>query len=237
MSTLLTLVPFAGSEPFRIVELGSGDGRLSAALLDAFPHAALDGARWIAAACARRRRRGRQRSAIARASRRSSCATRRLVGNHLRRRRRRLGADACIISTTPKKQYVYKAVADRLSPRGALLIADLVAPAHAVRPRARRRRLGRGASAQAARSDAPGSCDRFTDARWNHFRYPDRADHPAALFHHLVWLRHAGFCGGRLLVAVRGARRVRRPQRRRAGGIGVTWEAARTWSGGRFSSQ
>ena len=34
---------------------------------------------------------------------------------------------------------------------------------------------------------------RFVDTRWNHFRFPDEGDHPSALFHQLVWLRHAGF--------------------------------------------
>ena len=34
---------------------------------------------------------------------------------------------------------------------------------------------------------------RFLDARWNHFRHPDSMDQPAAIFHHLVWLKHAGF--------------------------------------------
>src|SRR6059058_4276684 len=46
IATLLALVPFARDEPFRAVELGSGEGRLAFALLDAFPRAAalaLDG--------------------------------------------------------------------------------------------------------------------------------------------------------------------------------------------------
>ena len=40
---------------------------------------------------------------------------------------------------------------------------------------------------------APALFQRFVDERWNHFRFPDVADQPSALFHHLVWLRHAGF--------------------------------------------
>ena len=40
---------------------------------------------------------------------------------------------------------------------------------------------------------APVLYPRFLDEHWNHFRFPDAADQPAALMHHLVWLRHAGF--------------------------------------------
>jgi hypothetical protein len=76
---------------------------------------------------------------------------------------RMFGADVVVSAgglnrlTDAKKQYLYKAAADRMSARGALLLADRVAVQHP------------GASATGA--------DTF----------------PAALFHHLVWLKHAGF--------------------------------------------
>src|SRR5690348_6798508 len=45
-ATLVASVPFPAGEPIKILELGSGDGRLAEALLTVFPHAtltALDG--------------------------------------------------------------------------------------------------------------------------------------------------------------------------------------------------
>jgi tRNA (cmo5U34)-methyltransferase len=92
-----------------------------------------------------------------------------------------------------KKQYLYKAAAERLSPRGALLVADLVDPQH---PAAKAMAADRWDELARAQADALGSPElfqRFFDERWNHFRFPDPADLPSALLHHFVWLRHAGF--------------------------------------------
>src|ERR1051325_8501577 len=41
MRTLIAAVPFSGGEAIRIVELGAGEGELAAALLQAFPPAAI----------------------------------------------------------------------------------------------------------------------------------------------------------------------------------------------------
>jgi len=92
-----------------------------------------------------------------------------------------------------KKQYFYKAAADRLSPRGALLVADLVEPQH---PAARVMAADRWDALARAQADAlgsPGLFQRFVDEEWNHFRFPDPMERPSALLHHFVWLRHAGF--------------------------------------------
>src|SRR5262249_17803264 len=46
IATILTLIPFTPQEAFRVVELGCGEGILTYAILDCFPHAsvtALDG--------------------------------------------------------------------------------------------------------------------------------------------------------------------------------------------------
>jgi hypothetical protein len=51
----------------------------------------------------------------------------------------------------------------------------------------------RAAQEQAEALGRPELFTRFIEVRWNHFRFPDPEDRPAALFHHLVWLRHAGF--------------------------------------------
>jgi tRNA (cmo5U34)-methyltransferase len=80
-----------------------------------------------------------------------------------------------------------------MSPRGALLMADLIEPQHAGARAAAADRWDTLARQQADSIGAPALFQRFLDERWNHFRYPDPADQPAALMHHLVWLRHAGF--------------------------------------------
>jgi hypothetical protein len=155
IATLVSLVPFSPDESPRIVELCSGDGRLAEALLAHFPHATLaafegDGLRRqvITARLAAFGDRGRVAAFDVTA---------------LEWWDRMSGADLVVSAfglnrlTDAKKQYLYKAAADRVSVRGALLVADRVAAQHPF------------ASAPAA--EAP----------------------PAALFHQLVWLKHAGF--------------------------------------------
>jgi hypothetical protein len=92
-----------------------------------------------------------------------------------------------------RKQYLYKAAAERLSARGALLVADLVDPAHPVLRNVAAERWDALARQEAEAIGAPELFQQFLDERWNHFRFPDASDRPSALMHHLVWLRHAGF--------------------------------------------
>ena len=42
LATLLCLIPFGPDEEFRVVELGSGEGRLAWSVLEAFPRALVD---------------------------------------------------------------------------------------------------------------------------------------------------------------------------------------------------
>jgi len=191
MAALAAAVPFAVDEPIKILELGSGEGLLAARLLERFPHAsltALDGSESM------------RREAAAR------------LGAYGERARvaafdlptldwwdRMFGVDLIVSSLAlhhlndAKKQYFYKAAADRMSPRGALLIADLVEPQH---PAARQAAAERWDALARQQAESLGSTDlfqRFLDEEWNHFRFPDPVDQPSALMHHLVWLRHAGF--------------------------------------------
>jgi tRNA (cmo5U34)-methyltransferase len=109
------------------------------------------------------------------------------------------GADLVVSSlclhhlTDAKKQYLYKAVASRLTGCGALLVADLIEPLH---PSARRLAAESWDAAARAQADAAGAPDQFAGfaaGRWNHYRFADPIDRPSALFHHLIWLKHAGF--------------------------------------------
>lgn len=161
LATLISLVPFAPSEAPRIVELGSRDGRLASAVLECFPHAtliALDASESMRADASRRLARFGDRARVAP----FELAT-------LDWWDVLFGADAVVSSLAlhrlndAKKQYLYKAIANRISERGALLIADPIESAHPA-----------GHTVAGPRS-------------------PTAADHPSALFHHLVWLKHAGF--------------------------------------------
>jgi tRNA (cmo5U34)-methyltransferase len=190
-ATLLTLVPFDAAESFRIVEIGCGDGRLSAALLALYPRAtlvALDGSPAMRAVATARTATFGERARVVPFALATVDWWETLFG-----------ADVVVSALTlhhlnaAKTQYVYKAVADRLSPRGALLIADLTAPSHPAGRTLAADGWDRHARAQAASLGTPELFDRFEAAQWNLYRHPDPGDHPAALFHHLVWLRHAGF--------------------------------------------
>jgi len=105
LSTVISLVPFARDESFNIVGIGADDSVVSAALHDTFPSATLvtvDGSE-------------------------SKLAT-------LDWWDVMFGADVvlawmCLYRLNDaKKQYLYKAIADRLSSRGLFLIADRLAP-------------------------------------------------------------------------------------------------------------
>src|SRR5436190_16472847 len=156
MQRIVAAVPFARDEAFRIVELGCGDGRLASELLGAFPAATivgLDGSESM------------REQASARLS---------PFGDRLRVRPFKLesldwwdlmfGADLVVASlclhhlNDARKQYLYKAVAERLSARGAFLITDLVEPSHGAARRLAADAWDRSAQVQAL---AAGEPDRF----------------------------------------------------------------------------
>jgi tRNA (cmo5U34)-methyltransferase len=191
IATLVTAVPFSSNEPFTILELGSGDGRLAAALLTVFPRAtltALDGS------ASMREETSRRLSVFGDRARVAAFDVAALDWWD-----RMFGVDLIVSSLTlhhlndAKKQYLYKAAAERLSPRGALIVADVIDPQHPAARRLAADQWDALARSQAEAVGAPQLFERFVEARWNHFRFPDEADQPSALFHHLVWLRHAGF--------------------------------------------
>jgi trans-aconitate methyltransferase len=189
--TLVAAIPFAADDAIRIVELGSGDGRLAGALLESFPRStlvALDGSESMRE-LTQARVAGFGDRACVRAFDVASLEWWDVM----------LGADLVVSAlclhhlNDAKKQYLYKAIADRLSPRGALLVADLVDAMHAASRRVAADEWDASARAQADALGRPDLFARFAEARWNHFRFPDPADQPSPLFHHFVWLRHAGF--------------------------------------------
>jgi trans-aconitate methyltransferase len=191
MRMVVAAVPFTRDESIRFVELGSGEGELAVLLLEAFPAStivALDGSESM-----------RERTSARLAPFDSRARVRAFDVASLDWWDQMFGADVVVSSlclhhlNDAKKQYLYKAVADRVSSRGALLIADLIEPMAASARTVAADEWDASARVQAESRGRPELATRFTDAQWNHFRFPDPADRPSALFHHLVWLRHAGF--------------------------------------------
>jgi cyclopropane fatty-acyl-phospholipid synthase-like methyltransferase len=192
IAALLTLLPFGRHDAFRVVELGSGEGRLAWAILDCFPHAsvvALDGSEAMRAHAAARLSPFGDRATV----RPFELASEAWLDDAQR-------ADAVVSSLCVHhlddggKRRMFAAVARRLSTHGALLIADLIAPQ---RPEAQElfaATWDRSAEAQSlAMTGGAEGFNRFVAARWNLYRFPDPIDQPSSLFAQLKWLEDAGF--------------------------------------------
>ncbi|HEY2904901.1 MAG TPA: class I SAM-dependent methyltransferase [Vicinamibacterales bacterium] len=191
LRTLVDAAPFARDEPVRIVEIGSGEGLLSVALLTAFPAAtlvALDGSASMRAETVKRT-----------ADFDGRVKVRDFALHELDWWDVMFGADLVVSSlclhhlNDAKKQYLYKAAAERMSPRGAFLVADVIEPTDDATRRLAADVWDRSAKEQAYADGRPELFDRFSGEHWNYYRFPDDSDRPSALFHHLVWLKHAGF--------------------------------------------
>lgn len=193
IATLLALLPFSRDEEFRAVELGSGQGILSASILEAYAKASilsLDGSETM-------REQTLQR--MASYGDRGSTAPFDLLADdwlgHLE------GADAVVSSLVVHhldddgKRRLYREIQGRLSDRGVLLIADLVEPKHPEVLEFFADTYQREARRQSR--DLTGSdelYEAFVAEEWNHFRYPDtNVDRPSYLFEQLRWLDEAGF--------------------------------------------
>jgi SAM-dependent methyltransferase len=191
IATIVAAVPFSHDEPVKMLELGSGDGRLAEALLTVFPRAtltALDGSESMRREASQRLALFGDRACVAAFDVASLDWWDRMFGVDL------VVSSLCLHHLNDaKKQYLYKAAAERQSARGAMIVADLIDPQHPSSRGLAADQWDAHAKRQADALGVPELFQHFVDARWNHFRYPDDADHPAALFHHFVWLRHAGF--------------------------------------------
>jgi tRNA (cmo5U34)-methyltransferase len=192
MAALLTLLPLATSDAGRVVELGCGEGRLTAAVLATYPQVrvlALDGSEEMRAQTAARLQPFGGRGDVGELD---------LHGHawfeHLD------GADAVISSLALHhldgvgKQRLFEAAARRLGSGGALLIADLIEPkrAEALEVFA----AGWDAAAERQSHTPPGSAEalrRFVETEWNIYRFADPLETPSPLFEQLTWLSAAGF--------------------------------------------
>ncbi|MBV9599014.1 MAG: class I SAM-dependent methyltransferase [Chloroflexi bacterium] len=192
IATLLALLPLSTGEIARVVELGCGEGYLAAAVLTAYPRVsllALDGSDEMRAQATARLRPFGGRGEVGGLDLQGTGWFAALDG-----------VDAVVSSLAlhhldeAGKRQLFEAVAQRLSPGGALLIADLVEPkrAEALTVFA----AGWDAAAERQSQTKPGSAEaleRFKETRWNIFAFPDPQETPSPLFEQLTWLREAGF--------------------------------------------
>lgn len=194
IATICGLVPSAvGSGATHIVELCSGEGLLSRALLETHPEAAVhayDGSPSMLEAT--------RRCAGAMSDRLTTHAFDLAAGDW---RHFDWPLQAVVSSLAvhhldgPQKRLLYADMASALAPGGVLVIADLVAPAGALAVKlaadtwdeeVRRRALALDGDLKAFA--------RFQDDNWNFFSdpAPDPIDKPSALYDQLCWLAEAG---------------------------------------------
>lgn len=192
---LLDLVPAERDEAFLAVDVGTGQGWLSEAILQRFPAArvlALDGSSTMLRQAqhqlapfgervAFRHFRLEDSTWIAQVRQPVRCFLSSLVLHHL---------------DGPGKQALFAQLYERLEPGGALLMADLVEPtsawgrrylAHAWDVVVRQQSLDLTGNLEAY--------DYFRQHEWNYYDYPDPIDMPSPLPDQLQWLAATGFTG------------------------------------------
>ncbi|MEZ4669832.1 MAG: class I SAM-dependent methyltransferase [Anaerolineae bacterium] len=194
MAALLILIPFGRNETFRAVELASGEGKLAQALLTIFPNAtllALDGEESMRQATSERLSRFGERAAVAAFDMKATNWYEQLVGADV------VYSSLCIHHLDgAEKQALFKAIVQRISKRGAFLIADLVHP-----QREETRQLYAATYDAATRRQSieqTGSLALYQQLvanEWNHFATPDPYDKPSPLFDQLRWLHDSGLMG------------------------------------------
>jgi tRNA (cmo5U34)-methyltransferase len=194
-AAIVQLIPAQHSERFCCVDVGAGEGWLSHRVLQRFTAAnviALDGSQAMLA-------RSRDRLSA--------------FGKRADVREFRLESDAwisqlpggvrCFLSTIVlhhlddgERWRLFRNLYRRLEPGGALLLADVVAPASD----AEREYAANFWDAEVKRQalEMTGSLlafDRFDGDQWNWYRYPDPGDKPSKLLDQLKWLEEVGFIG------------------------------------------
>jgi len=194
-TAILDLISAERDDSFLAVELGIGGGWLSEAILQRFPGSrvvGLDGSPTMLETAGTRLEQYRNRLdlqpfALEDRLWRTSfagpvrCFVSSLVVHHLN------AAD---------KQVLYRDLNAELEDGGAVLVADLIAPAS----EAERRYLASAWDAEVRRQSLAftGALEvyqEFVESQWNWFTYPDPFDMPSTIPEHLGWLAQAGFVG------------------------------------------
>ncbi len=190
----LDLIPAERDEAFQVVELASGAGWLSAAILERYPNAsilALDGSVEMRAETAR--------SLAPYPGRWETRAFELLDTNW----RADLPNDVrAIVSSLAihhlkgtAKRDLFADLNSHLAPGGALLIADLVEPASPAALRHAARAWDEDVERQSRElSGSAASWEFFRDDHWNIYTWPDlEMDFPSPLVDQIDWLRQTGY--------------------------------------------
>lgn len=190
IAALLTLIPFDPADTFRVVELASGEGYLAHAITQAFPNANILALDYEQSMRDITQKRLGSRAQVAPFDIRHTDWFAMLDASDL------VISSLCIHHLdAEQKRRLFQSVHQRLTERGAFLIADLVAPQI---PQANR--LFAATWDQAAENAARTSTGTdhlfkmFQSEQWNLFHHPDPDfDKPSPLSHQLQWLSESGF--------------------------------------------
>jgi tRNA (cmo5U34)-methyltransferase len=194
----LDLIPAEREDAFTGVEVGTGQGWLTEAILRRYPQArmiGLDGSETMLRATAAtlapypgrfelRSFRLEEPGWVVRLPDGLRCVVSSLVVHHLR---------------GPEKAALFRTLYGKLAPGGALLIADLLEPTSEWG----RRHMANAWNAEVERQSVAyggdrGAYDQFRADRWNLYEFPideDDIDFPSTLPEQLGWLSDAGFAG------------------------------------------
>jgi len=191
LDTLCALIP-ARRDPFHVVELCCGEGLLARAILERYPSSCLHGYDG-SSTMLEKARTGLQPFServtlhefdLAAAGWRSfpwpvQAVVSSLAIHHL---------------DGQQKRELYRDLYRLIDPGGALIIADLIQPAHPLGTRVAARAWDEAVRQTAAARDGnEAAFEVFQRDRWNIFRYPDPMDKPSGLYEQLRWLEAAGF--------------------------------------------
>lgn len=192
LATLLTLIPFSADDTFKVVELASGEGHLSASILEAFPNATVLALDYEATM------RETTRKRLAGYTTRYEIAEFDILKTDWFELLK--GADVVVSSLCVHhlddagKARLFEGVQAKLSHEGTLLIADLVLPKNGrVKEVFATTWDSMAESASIETTLARDVFQLFVDEQWNIYRYPDDFDKPSPLFDQLQWLDSAGF--------------------------------------------
>jgi trans-aconitate methyltransferase len=188
IAVLLSLLPFGVDEPFRVVELASGEGRLSQAVMLAYPHArllALDGEPSMRQETAARLAPFGDRATTGLFNLEHPDWYPQVEGAHV------VISSLCVHHLDGQgKRTLFGEVYRRLIRPAALLLADLIAP---YREEARALYAATWDQSAQEQSGDTDLYERFVETQWNYFHFPDPYDKPSPLFDQLAWLKATGF--------------------------------------------
>jgi len=194
-ATILKLLPAKEDERFTCVDVGAGEGWLAQRVLQRFPSAqviALDGSQTMLA-----RARDRLASFGSRADIREFRLEEEAWISNLP------GGVRCFLSSIvlhhlddATRWRLFRNLFRRLEPGGALLMADVIAPASEPEREYAADFWDAEVKRQALEmTKSLLAFDQFDGDQWNWYRYPDPGDKPSKLLDQLKWLEEVGFGG------------------------------------------